>query len=112
MAVDEKDYLKGWTVQAGPAPEAPETVPGQVVTPEQLPDKKVLEKNGVDVDQLFAGVVVAVDEHEKAVLRGEDPKGEAPGEFSEAKEADKADDAKDEKDAEAEKPAAKKSAKK
>lgn len=80
MAVDDKDYIKGWTVQQGAEPVKPEEIAGTVVTPEQLPDKDALAALGVDVDQYFAGLVVAVDEHEKAVLRGEDPKGDLPGE--------------------------------
>lgn len=64
-------YLDGWTIQQGVAPEAPETIPGNVVLAEELPLASSLEKQGVDPKQYFANLHVVADEEQKAVARGE-----------------------------------------
>jgi len=74
---DDKDYIKGWTIQQGGEPDAPERVPGNVVTADELPSVAALEAAGVDVDQLFANLVIAADEDEKRAIR-EEPEPKAP----------------------------------
>lgn len=69
---DDKDYIKGWTVQQGAAPEAPEEVPGNVVLPEELPYQVALLQAGIDPDQYHAGLVVAADDEERRAMRHED----------------------------------------
>lgn len=108
---DDKDYIKGWTIQQGGEPDAPERVPGNVITADELPNIESLRAAGVDEDQYFANLVIAVDEDEKRAILGEDePKAaevveEAPAEEP-ADEAVADDEEPAEDDAEAEEPAA------
>lgn len=89
---DDKDYIKGWTIQQGPEPDAPESIPGNVVTYDELPYRESLRAAGIDEDQYLAGLVIAVDEEEKRAILGETERARG------------AED-KDEKVADAEKPA-------
>lgn len=76
-AVDDKDYIYGWTAQQGVAPEAPESVPGNVVTYDELPWEDSLVKAGIDPEQYRSGLVIADDEAEKRTLLHEDRADEA-----------------------------------
>lgn len=69
----DTDHLDGWTIQQGLAPVAPETIPGNVVTADELPYASALEKQGVDPKQYFANLHIVAGEDEKAVARGEKP---------------------------------------
>lgn len=91
MAAADNDHLTGWSVQQGGVPDAPETVPGNVVTYDELPFRDSLKESGVDEDQYLAGLVIAVDEEEKRAIRGEDERA-------------KGSENKDEKVADADKP--------
>lgn len=66
---DDKDHVKGWTSQQGPAPQGPEAIPGNVVTYDELPYKESLVASGVNLDQYLANVVVAADEDERVAIR-------------------------------------------
>jgi hypothetical protein len=94
------DPFVGWTIQQGPAPEAPESIPGNVILAEELPLAASLDAAGVDPSQYFANLHIVADEDSKAVARGE--KEGTPVEVS-AEEA-VTEQEKDEKPAEDEKP--------
>ena len=61
----------GWTVQQGPQPALAEDIPGAVFTPEELPDFDKQIAAGINPGQQNYNLVVAKDEAERAVLRGE-----------------------------------------
>jgi hypothetical protein len=56
------DHTYGWTAQQGPAPKAPDAIPGQVFVPRQLPDPTVQRAWGIDPDLHKAGLEVVSDE--------------------------------------------------
>lgn len=66
-----QDALKYWTAQDGGMPVLPENVPGNVVTEAQLPDADVQRASGVDVEAYRAGLFIAADDAEKAVMKAE-----------------------------------------
>ncbi len=56
------DHTYGWTSQQGPAPAAPDAIPGQVFVPRQLPDPEVQQAWGIDPVAHAAGLEVVSDE--------------------------------------------------
>ena len=69
--VDDSEFIKGWTAQQGTAPQAPESVPGNVVLESELPWEESLKSAGIDPEQYRGGLVIAKDVDEKRDLLGE-----------------------------------------
>ncbi len=65
------EHLYGWSAQQGVAPQAPEAVPGNVVTVAELPYESSLKEQGINPAQYQAGLYIADGPDQKAAIKRE-----------------------------------------